>query len=312
MAQATYSATPPLLSKYENNKYKDWKRLVKCWTKICGIPKTEQASALLLSLEGKALDAALELPETDLDKDTGIDTLLARLDKLYVKDELSEKFSALESFACYKRPSNLSIRDFLQEFDKKHYRVKNHALTDEDLLGYRLIKAANLAPDKEQLVKATVTTLNYDVVKEKMLKIFSDDSKIPMSTDPVSVQEALHAQHKEQNSCDEPNSSDEEEAYYANRTKWNRNSRSKFPPRKPSGSSSSNWRANRDDNRADNSNNIRNKPKKTLDASGQITPCAICDSVNHWAPSCPDRPSQSQSQNLDKITFIVHEIVLYA
>jgi hypothetical protein len=88
---------------------------------------------------------------------------------------------------CYKRPIYLSIRDFLQEFDKKHYRVKNHALTDEDLLGYRLIKAANLAPDKEQLVKATVTTLNYDVVKEKMLKIFSDDSKIPMSTDPVSV-----------------------------------------------------------------------------------------------------------------------------
>ena len=234
---ATYNATPPLLSEYDT-KYKDWKRLVKCWSKICGIPKSEQASALLLSLKGKALDAVLQLPEADLDKDTGLDSLLTRLDKLYVKDELSEQFSALESFETYKRPSSTTIRDFLQEFDKKHYRIKNHAIImPENLLGYRLIKAANLSPDKEQLIKATVTTLNYEEFKDKMLKIFSDDSKIPMSSDIPPVQDALHAQqYHKPSSGDEQHSSGDEDTYY-NKSKWNRNNYSRFPQRKASGSS---------------------------------------------------------------------------
>ena len=200
-AHATYNASPPLLSKYET-KYKDWKRLVHCWSKICGLPKTEQASALLLSLDGKALDAALQVPENELDQENGIQTLLDRLDKLYVKDELSEEFHALESFESYRRPDNLSIRDFLQEFDKKHYRIKNHAITmSANLLGYRLIKAANLTPDKEQLIKATVTTLKYEEVKDKMLKIFSDDSKVPLSNNSSNppIQDTFHSQQSNKN-----------------------------------------------------------------------------------------------------------------
>ena len=47
-----------------------------------------------------------------------------------------------------------------------------------DLLGFRLIKAANLSAEKEELVKATVADLNYDTVKSKMKKIFSDESKV--------------------------------------------------------------------------------------------------------------------------------------
>ena len=28
---------------------------------------------------------------------------------------------------------------------------------------------------------------------------------------------------------------------------------------------------------------------------GQVTRCSLCDSVNHWAPECPDRPHQPKS-----------------
>ena len=39
--------------------------------------------------------------------------------------------------------------------------------------------AANLKSDKEELIKATVSELNFNEVKSKMKKIFSDDANIP-------------------------------------------------------------------------------------------------------------------------------------
>ena len=130
-----------------------------------------------------------------------------------------------------------------------------------------------------------------------------------MSSDIPPVQDALHAQqYHKQSSGDEQHSSGDEDTYY-NKSKWNRNNRSRFPQRKASGSSSNNWRSNRDDPKTDNSSNSRNskQAKNPFDSSGQITRCAICESVNHWASSCPDRTSSLS----DKGTYVVHEIVLY-
>ena len=89
------------------------------------------------------------------------------MDSIYLKDELSEKFRALEAFESYRRPSTLAIRDFLIEFENKHFKIKEFGATiSNDMLGFRLIKAANLAPDKEELIKATASDLStYEIVK---------------------------------------------------------------------------------------------------------------------------------------------------
>ena len=171
MATATYNATPPSLSSCNNN-YRAWKKLIKHWQNLCSLSKPNRASAILLTLSGKALNAALQIPEEDLAKDDGVETLLKQLDTLYIKDELSEKFKALEAFETYRRPSSSSIRDFLIEFENKHFKIKEFKVTTDDLLGFRLIKAANLSPDKEELIKATVTELTYNEVKTKMSKYF--------------------------------------------------------------------------------------------------------------------------------------------
>ena len=53
--------------------------------------------------------------------------------------------------------------------------------TSDDVLAYRLLKSANLSTRDEQLVKATITELKYDSVKNKLIKIFSDNNDIPTS-----------------------------------------------------------------------------------------------------------------------------------
>ena len=48
----------------------------------------------------------------------------------------------------------------------------------DDLLAYGLFKAANLTTREEQLVKAIITKLNYEIVQSKLTKVFSDESEL--------------------------------------------------------------------------------------------------------------------------------------
>ena len=51
----------------------------------------------------------------------------------------------------------------------------------DDLLVYCLIKSANLTTCDEQLVKATINELSYDIVESNLIKIFSEDNEITTS-----------------------------------------------------------------------------------------------------------------------------------
>ena len=136
--------------------------------------------AIVLSLEGEAQDAIRELNTNDITDKDGVSKVIECLNRLYKKDELTEKYNALESFETYKRKSNTSIRDFVTEFEKRLNKTKSHAtIWSDDLLAYRLLKSANLTTRDEQLVKATIDELKYDTVKIKLTKIFSDTNEVP-------------------------------------------------------------------------------------------------------------------------------------
>ena len=121
---------------------------------LSGLDKNQRASAIMLT---KALNAALQIPETDLAQENGVDALLSRFDTLHLKDEHYDKFRVLENCENDQLPQTMSIPDFLHEFDIKCFKVKEYGITMlDDLLGFHLIKAANLSSDKQELIKATV------------------------------------------------------------------------------------------------------------------------------------------------------------
>ena len=194
MAQSSNKA-PPLLSKTKT--YDDWLKLLRILRSFTDLEKARQGPALVLSLEGEAQDAVLELENDDIIKDNGIDIIIERLDRLFKKDTTIQKYTALEAFETYRRPNNTSIRDFLVEFEKRHYKTKSHGTTmSDDLLAYRLIKAANLSPQHEQLIKATISELKFEVVKDQLNKTFSDSQNIPThdSQDNIKVEGAYYTE----------------------------------------------------------------------------------------------------------------------
>ena len=109
--------TPPSLSKCKT--YKDWLKLIKILRKFSDSPANRQGPALVLSLEGEALDAVFEIDESDISKENGVDFIIERLSRLFKKDSTATKYQALEAFMKFKRPSNISIQAYLNEFDKR-------------------------------------------------------------------------------------------------------------------------------------------------------------------------------------------------
>ena len=176
---------PPLLS--ASKTYEDWTSLIDLWKDFRSLDKDKQAPAIVLSLEGKAQTAALEIPKADLTKDDGVDTLIKKLDTIYLKDSLSIKFVCLENFENLKRSEGTSIKDYLEEFQRRYNKVKSKGITySDDVLAFRLLKA-DLSPRDEQLVKATITDMKYDEIKTKLTKIYSEGPSEASTSTSISV-----------------------------------------------------------------------------------------------------------------------------
>ena len=201
---------PPILSKARS--YNDWLKLVNIWTKITCIPKASQGGAILMTLEGEAQDAVLELSEDIITSEDSVKHITEKLNSLYKKNETLEKYECLDQFETYHRPEDVSMNDFIIEFDSRLNKTKKlGTVMSDDLLAYRLIKSANLSEQDEKVVKAT-TTLEYEKVKSQLKSIFSDTktgTSSSFKTEDVNE------------SC--------EETYFYQR---GRNSRQRYPPRR--------------------------------------------------------------------------------
>ena len=74
---------PPTLLK---DKYNTWKREMKIWEVVTSLDKTKRALMVILSLEGTAWEAVLELDTAVLNSEDGMEKLYEKLDTLFLED----------------------------------------------------------------------------------------------------------------------------------------------------------------------------------------------------------------------------------
>ena len=82
---ATNYKAPPLLK--EDSNYELWKKEIESLKTFTDLDGKKQGPAICLSLAGKAREAALQLPVENLNSDSEVVQLLAKLDELYLKDK---------------------------------------------------------------------------------------------------------------------------------------------------------------------------------------------------------------------------------
>ena len=126
--------TLPLLQR--SNLYSDWKKKIAIWDKFSTLEDAKKGAAVLLTLEGLAKEAVLELDATKINAADGLKNVIERLDRLYLKDTTLNKFQALEAFDSYTRSPTTSIQEHIHQFfDELYFKLHSHGTTiSEDLL----------------------------------------------------------------------------------------------------------------------------------------------------------------------------------
>ena len=283
---------PPPLS--DSSSYQDWRKIVDLWGKFTTCAPNKQGMAVIFSLSSSDQKKVLSLPSDTICAEDGLQAVLKRLDELYLEDETLEMYSALEDFESYKRSSSLLINDFLIEFELKYDKIKTHGITyPEELLGFRLLKAANLSSSDEKLAKAT-SDLKYSTMKLQLKRLFSEKKGIKTS------EEEINYQHEYPPS----------DIYYS------QTPRPPYRGRFQSRGTPQNWRypnasMSRTPNKpqqwrnphpspqsfrpqyvpAQSKPDMKKPPMNPVNNMGTISKCAICKSVMHWAAQCPHNNS---------------------
>ena len=164
---------PPSLS--DSTTFETWLKEIAIWQAFTSHELKKQGPAIFLTLEGKAREAVLQLEISKINSDNGVKEITDHLSKIYLKDKKQAAYEAYEEFESLKRSESTSIRDFINEFERLHSKVKEHkSVLSSDILAFRLLKSANLSKSNEQLARATVAELNYEDMKKQLLRIFGD------------------------------------------------------------------------------------------------------------------------------------------
>ena len=278
--------TPPALSK--SSSYENWKKELQVWEKLTDVSKSKRGLTVLLSLEGKAKDAILELEIDDLSTENGLKLITDKLDSLYLKDKAQMAYEAYDNFEKFRRPVNLSTKDYINEFERLLSKTKSYGTKiSSDVQAYRLLNSAKFSESQKQLVRATISgNLTYDTMKLKLGRVFEDASGSveSMSEGMVNIKsEIVH-----EASAYEPH----DEVFYGSvrgRGGWRGpyNSRGGYNGSRdsPTANNLSNGSESKFPNRGGYGSRRGRNP---INKRGQITRCAICSSVNHYASVCPD------------------------
>ena len=255
-----------------------------------------------MSLEGKAREAVLEFDTAVLNSEDGMKSLYEKLNTLFLEDINQSAFRAYETFESYWRPPVMLLEDFLIDFGRHVAKLKDfNILLPEPVLAFRALKSANLTPDNEKLVMATVGELTLSSMSGQLQKIMykhsSDDSS--PNTSPVMVKSEMDIINYAEN-----NQMDPTEVYYG---RSSHGGDSRF----------NNWRRkiNRSGRRQGNKNKTLSTNKKKLnplDQAGNVTVCFNCGCKFHWSYDCPYIHSNRNKHGAQKEedSSVVHVVLM--
>ena len=141
------------------------------------VPEEKRAPVIFITLTGEARQAILNMDIEKLTEKTGVNNLMGELDKMYLKDESSQAYEAYEAFQKFVRPSGMSISDYVIKFEQLYFKANSFYMEILDgVLVFRLLNSANLTNEQKQLVKATVSKMDYQIMKDQLKKVFTSTS----------------------------------------------------------------------------------------------------------------------------------------
>ena len=315
MAQANEGSNPPVLDDHIN--YEDWTKDLNVWKLFTNTPAAKQGPRLYLSLKGTAKTLARKIPIEQISADTGFNTIIAKLDEHFKKDKTQLAYIKLEEFETYRRKPDTSIKEYIQQFEELNEKIIEYDMKLPDgVVAYKLLHHANLGTTELNLIKATMSELTYKEIKDKLQKIFTDETRLPIKNEPViKLEKPLF--NNETKTTEETyflrggyRSSNNYRGRIANRGDSYRsrgNEQRSYNYRgRDTEQRISNFRGRNTEQRGKSFNQTQSTRKlNPPDENGQPSKCLICNSIFHWAKNCPDAYENQKYSN--KVNFVEKE-----
>jgi hypothetical protein len=235
----------------DNTPYETWKNELDIWKLMTDLEKSKQALAITLTLTGRAKETALRIAAADLNKDTGVASLVRELDKVFQKEEKDLAYEAYTIFDGYHKGDNSSISDYIYEYEQRYSKCRKYKLDLPDaVLAFKLLDNADLSIQEKQLAMTACGDLNFVNMKSALKRVFGERTTVNGSHEVGSIQVKQ-----------------ESALYTGNGSKFKR-----FGSQKPAAQTTP-------------------QPVGTnpLNKWGKRTTCVICRSVFHWANNCPNK-----------------------
>ena len=290
----------------EAKSYDLWKKDAEVWKLLTDVAEEKQGLALQYACRSdtRIHEAVMAVEPEKVKCKEGFANVVDVLDKLFKVDQKDAELKAYNKFETIRRGDHQKMADFIMEFDSVLNKTKSHGnVMNENLLGIKLMRAANLTNNQQQMITAIIKEVKYEDVKEVMKRMFGettgiagdmskdlDDCDVKIKTEPIF--KASHSKTEcKCNCCDHQNHQAEreieeeesEEALYGYGYGYNRFQR------KPAGKFR---KHNYQLDTGSKQQKFTKKGRNPLDPDGYYTRCNICDSINHYAAKCPDKELQ--------------------
>lgn len=293
---ATYNTKcPPVFG--SEVSYETWKNDIMIWRELTDLPKGKQALAIHLTLTGKARQASGELGVVDLKKDDGVDTLLKKLDELFLLDKGRRQFNVFRDLYNLRRPSATSVGDFVNEFERVYYRFTQEAMTLPDaVIAFMLLTSCDLEEQQFQLVMSAIPDVSFANMKSTLKRVFA--GKVGFASDGLSssgikIEPVFY-------------NTDQPADVFRGRGVDSRcivgagmgRGRPSYRGRGSYYSSVEYGNNSQGTRRATRSHGRYNGRRlNPLGSDGQVSRCVICDSRYHWARYCPHSYENSNAHD---------------
>ena len=271
---------------FEDLNYEAWKKNIRMWCRLTDLTASKQALAVHLSLSGRARNAFSEISLTDLEKENGVDNLLKKLDKIFLPEKGHGQFKAFNNLYNLRRMTEAKMSDFVCEFEHTYFKFKSEEMSLPDpVLALMLLASCNLSENDHHLVMSAVTDVTYDKIQDAILRIFGHSVVIGRGSSAAAKPEVK----VEPVLCSENKPIGKENVFY---TRGRVNFYSRRGNRRGRGRAGVSYSGAG----ASYSTDLRGRKLNPLGPDGQVSTCAVCKSVLHWARDCPDASERSKPE----------------
>ena len=118
------------------------------WRTVCGYAKKEQTTVVLLQFlneNKKAEKAVSKLTVTDLNVDDGLENLLEKLYSTFKMEKTQESYNVYKDFNKFQQLEDVSINDYLLEFEHLNDRMIQFDLKlPDNIICLKLLESVSL------------------------------------------------------------------------------------------------------------------------------------------------------------------------